>query len=320
MVKQEKKAMIEVKNLKKYFNAGKKDEVKAIDDISFNIYEGETFGLVGESGSGKSTTGRTLLKLEEITSGEVLFKGQNIEEVRKRKELLDFRNAMQMIFQDPYASLNPRLTVGNTIKGALDVHHIGENRQEREQMVKELIQAVGLDPSFTNRYPKELSGGQCQRVGIARALAVEPGLIIADEAISALDVSIQAQVVNLLIELKDSMNLTYLFIAHDLSMVRFISDRIGVMNSGKLLEIAPSNELYKAPLHPYTESLLSAIPVADPEEERYRERVSSDRSTHQYEENEKVAMYEIAPEHFVYCHADEIEDYQVKYKQLLQNA
>ena len=320
MANQEKNSIIEVKNLKKYFNAGKKDEVKAVDDISFNIYEGETFGLVGESGSGKSTTGRTLLKLEDITEGEILFKGQNIEDVRSRKELLNFRNAMQMIFQDPYASLNPRLTVGNTVKGALDVHRIGQNRREQDQMVKELIQAVGLDASFINRYPKELSGGQCQRVGIARALAVEPELIIADEAISALDVSIQAQVVNLLIELKKSMNLTYLFIAHDLSMVRFISDRIGVMNSGKLLEIASSDELYKAPLHPYTESLLSAIPVADPEEERHRQRVTYDRSTHQYEENEKVAMYEIAPEHFVYCHADEIEGYKIKYEQLLQNA
>lgn len=318
MTNASKHAIIEVKNLKKYYNHGRKDEVRAVDDISFDIYEGETFGLVGESGSGKSTTGRTLIKLEDITAGKISFKGKNIEKTRTRSELLSFRNAMQMIFQDPYASLNPRITVGNTIKGALDVHHIGRNRKERDQIVHQLLHDVGLDASFTNRYPKELSGGQCQRVGIARALAVKPELIIADEAISALDVSIQAQVVNLLIDLKESMNLTYLFIAHDLSMVRFISDRIGVMNSGKILEIAPAETLYRAPLHPYTESLLSAIPVADPEEERHRTRTTYDRATHQYEDMKGVDMHEIVPEHFVYCHKDEVEGYKRKYEELLQ--
>lgn len=309
--------IVQVKNLKKYFNYGKKNEVRAVDNITFNIYEGETFGLVGESGSGKSTTGRTLIKLEDITGGEVLFKGKNIQSITRRRDLLSFRNAMQMIFQDPYASLNPRLTIGNTVKGALDVHGIG-NPNERDNMVKELLEKVGLDASFANRYPKELSGGQNQRVGIARALAVEPELIIADEAISALDVSIQAQVVNLLIELKKTMNLTYLFIAHDLSMVRFISDRIGVMNSGKLLEVAPADEFYKAPLHPYTESLLSAIPVADPEVERHRTRTTYDPSTHQYENLDTIGMHEIAPEHYVYCHQNEIEDYKAKHQQLTQ--
>lgn len=312
--------IVEVKNLKKYFNAGKRNEVRAVNDVSFDIYEGETFGLVGESGSGKSTTGRTIIKLEDITEGEILFKGQNIEDIKNRKDTLEFRNAVQMIFQDPYASLNPRLTVSDTVRGSLDVHRIGKNRKERDKKVNELLEAVGLDSSFANRYPKELSGGQCQRVGIARALAVNPELIIADEAISALDVSIQAQVVNLLIDLKERLNLTYLFIAHDLSMVRFISDRIGVMNSGKILEIAPANELYKAPLHPYTESLLSAIPVADPEVERSRERIEYDRSTHMYENEANVGMYEIAPEHFVYCSEDEVEDYKRKYEKLLTHA
>lgn len=318
MTANEKNVVVEIKNLKKYFNAGKHDEVRAVNDVSFNIYEGETFGLVGESGSGKSTTGRVLIKLEEITDGEVLFKGEDITKIKSRKDILRFRNEMQMIFQDPYASLNPRLTVGSTIRGALDVHRIGNSIQERDSMVNELLVSVGLDNSFSNRYPKELSGGQCQRVGIARALAVEPELIIADEAISALDVSIQAQVVNLLIELKETMNLTYLFIAHDLSMVRFISDRIGVMNSGKLLEVAPANELYKAPLHPYTESLLSAIPIADPEIERHRKRTFYDTTTHEYEDDAEVGMHEIAPEHFVYCHPDEVQSYKEKYERLLQ--
>lgn|SRR5690625_2955903 len=313
-------SIIEVKNLKKYFNEGKHDEVRAVDDVSFNIYEGETFGLVGESGSGKSTTGRTLIKLEDITDGEILFRGENIEDIRNRKDTLEFRKAVQMIFQDPYASLNPRLTVSDTIRGALEVHNIGKSRQDRNKLVNDLLSSVGLSPAFANRYPKELSGGQNQRVGIARALAVSPDLVIADEAISALDVSIQAQVVNLLIDLKERLNLTYLFIAHDLSMVRFISDRIGVMNSGKLLEIAPANELYKAPLHPYTESLLSAIPVADPEEERHRSRIEYDRQTHMYENTEGVRMHEIAPEHFVYCSEEEVEPYKTKYEQLMAKA
>ena len=316
----EKKSLVEVRNLKKYFNLGKHNEVHAVDDVSFNIYEGETFGLVGESGSGKSTTGRTLIKLEDITEGEVLFEGTNIEEIKGRKNTLSFRKAIQMIFQDPYASLNPRLTVSDTIRGALEVHNIGKNRRDRDQRVRELLISVGLDPSFVNRYPKELSGGQCQRVGIARALAVEPDLIIADEAISALDVSIQAQVINLLIELKEEFNLTYMFIAHDLSMVRFISDRIGVMNSGKLLEIAPANDLYKAPLHPYTESLLSAIPVADPESESQRQRIKYDTSTHEYKDLENVSMHEISADHFVYCHADEVEKYKEKYASFKQLA
>ena len=310
-------SIIEIRNLKKYFNESKQDEVHAVDDVSFNIYEGETFGLVGESGSGKSTTGRTIIKLEDITDGEILFRGQNIEEIQNRKNTLKFRNAVQMIFQDPYASLNPRLTVGDTIRGALEVHKVGNTHQDRTKLVNDLLRSVGLSSSFANRYPKELSGGQNQRVGIARALAVKPDLVIADEAISALDVSIQAQVINLLIDLKKQLNLTYLFIAHDLSMVRFISDRIGVMNSGKILEIAPANELYKAPLHPYTESLLSAIPIADPEEERHRTRIKYNRNTHQYKNTPGVGMHEIAPEHFVYCSTEEVEAYSLKYDQLM---
>ena len=312
----QKTPIIEVIDFDKYYNPGRKNEVRAVNNISFEIYEGETFGLVGESGSGKSTTGRALCKLEEITSGKVYFKGQDIDNIRGRKETLKFRKSMQMIFQDPYASLNPRLTVDDNIRGALKVHKIDKTKKTRDEKVKNLLQSVGLSTSFSNRYPKELSGGQCQRVGIARALAVEPDLIVADEAISALDVSIQAQVINLLIDLKEELELTYLFIAHDLSMVRFISDRIGVMNSGRILEIAPADQLYKVPLHPYTESLLSAIPQADPESERVRTRVNYDSSVHKYINPEEAKMHEIAPGHFVYCQAHEIDHYEEKYEQL----
>lgn len=309
--------LIEVKNLKKYYNEGKNDEVRAVDSVTFNIYKGETFGLVGESGSGKSTTGRTLIKLEDITDGSVLYKGKDITEIKGGKELLDFRKSMQMIFQDPYASLNPRLTVKDTLAGAIDVHKLASSKGERNKLVNELLDAVGLNASFANRYPGEFSGGQAQRVGIARALAVKPEFIIADEAISALDVSIQAQVTNLLIDLKNQLNLTYLFIAHDLAMVRFISDRIGVMNDGKLLEVAPANELYQVPLHPYTESLLSAIPVADPELERSRTRKGYDRTHHYYQDDSNVYLHEIGPGHFVYCDDSEAQAYKDKYKKIL---
>ncbi len=314
-----KTSIVEFENFDKYYNPGKKNEVRAVNNISFEIYEGETFGLVGESGSGKSTTGRALCKLEDITSGTVRFKGQDIDQISGRKDTLKFRKSMQMIFQDPFASLNPRLTVDDNIRGALKVHKIETSKAALDERVKELLQSVGLNTSFSNRYPKELSGGQCQRVGIARALAVEPELIVADEAISALDVSIQAQVINLLIELKDKLELTYLFIAHDLSMVRFISDRIGVMNSGRILEIAPADQLYKVPLHPYTESLLSAIPVADPEVERERTRVTYDTSIHKYINPDEAKMFEIAPEHFVYCQAHELDHYKEKYKRLIES-
>ncbi|MEC6748988.1 ATP-binding cassette domain-containing protein [Marinilactibacillus sp. XAAS-LB27] len=315
---EQKKPIVEITGFKQYFNAGKKSEVRAVNDVSFNIYEGETFGLVGESGSGKSTTGRALIKLGDITGGQILYKGQDISKIRGRKKLLDFRKSMQMIFQDPYASLNPRITVKDIIGGALKVHGIYKNSKERTERVYELLEAVGLSKEFANRYPKEFSGGQCQRVGIARALAVEPDFIIADEAISALDVSIQAQVINLLKELKKENNLTYLFIAHDLSMVKYISDRIGVMNSGRMLEVAEADELYIAPLHPYTESLLSAIPTPDPENERNRVRTEYDPKYHQYDDLTKVGLHEIAPDHYIYCHENEIEVYRKKRERLLR--
>lgn len=314
----EKKPIVEIFGYKQYFNEGKRNEVRAVNDVSFNIYKGETFGLVGESGSGKSTTGRALIKLGDITGGQILYKGQDITKIKGRGNLLDFRKSMQMIFQDPYASLNPRITVKDIIGGALKVHGLYKNSSERNERVYELLEQVGLSKEFANRYPKEFSGGQCQRVGIARALAVEPDFIIADEAISALDVSIQAQVVNLLKELKKENNLTYLFIAHDLSMVKYISDRIGVMNSGRILEIAEADELYQAPLHPYTESLLSAIPTPDPELERNRIRTEYDPKYHQYEDLSKVGLHEIAPEHYIYCHQDEVELYRKKRDKLLR--
>lgn len=316
----EKKAIVEISALKQYFNEGKKNEVRAVNDVSFSIYEGETFGLVGESGSGKSTTGRALIKLSDITGGQIAYKGEDISQIKRRKDLLRFRKSMQMIFQDPYASLNPRLTVKEIIGGALKVHGMAKNGKELTERVHELLESVGLSKQFANRYPKEFSGGQCQRVGIARALAVEPDFIIADEAISALDVSIQAQVVNLLKELKEENNLTYLFIAHDLSMVKYISDRIGVMNRGRILEICEAEELYQAPLHPYTESLLSAIPTPDPETERNRVRTEYDPAYHHYEDVRNVKLHEIAPDHFIYCHKDEVALYKKKREKLLRQA
>ncbi|PRY79339.1 ABC transporter ATP-binding protein [Alkalibacterium olivapovliticus] len=314
------KPIVEIKEFKQYFNAGKKSEVRAVKDVSFSIYEGETFGLVGESGSGKSTTGRALIKLGDLTGGQITYKGQDISGIKRRKDLLKFRKSMQMIFQDPYASLNPRLTVKEIIGGALKVHGMSENSKERTERVYELLESVGLNRQFANRYPKEFSGGQCQRVGIARALAVEPDFIICDEAISALDVSIQAQVINLLIELKESNNLTYLFIAHDLSMVKYISDRIGVMNNGRILEVCEADELYIAPLHPYTESLLSAIPTPDPETERSRVRTEYDPAYHHYDDLDNVRLHEIAPEHYIYCHKDEVALYRKKREKLLKKA
>ena len=264
--------LLEVKNLKQYFNEGKSSEVRAIDGISFDIYRGETFGLVGESGCGKSTTGRTIIRLYDATDGEVLYDGVSVHANKSKSEVKALNQKMQMIFQDPYASLNPRMKVLDIIAEGLDVHGLAKNAKERKQKVVELLETVGLNKEHADRYPHEFSGGQRQRIGIARALAVNPEFIIADEPISALDVSIQAQVVNLLKDLQKEKGLTYLFIAHDLSMVKYISDRIGVMYFGKLVEMATADELYKNPLHPYTKSLLSAIPLPDPIYERSRVR------------------------------------------------
>lgn len=265
--------ILEIKNLKKHFSIDRKTVLKAVDGITFDIHKGETFGLVGESGCGKSTAGRTILGLYKETEGEVIFKGKNVHGKKSKNELKDLNQTMQMIFQDPYASLNPRMTVIDIISEGLDIHGLVENKKERTDRVNELLEVVGLNREHRNRYPHEFSGGQRQRIGIARALAVNPEFIIADEPISALDVSIQAQVVNLLQELQEEHNLTYLFIAHDLSMVRHISDRVGVMYLGNMVEISPSEDLYDNPLHPYTQILLSAVPVPDPDLERTRERI-----------------------------------------------
>ena len=269
---QERKKLVELKNVSLTFNKGKSNEVKAIDDVSFDIYEGEIFGLVGESGSGKTTIGRSVLKLSDIDSGTITFSGNEISSL-KGKDLHDFRKTAQMIFQDPQASLNGRMKIRDIIAEGIDIHKLAKSKEEREAKVKELIDLVGLNEDHLSRYPHEFSGGQRQRIGIARALAVNPHFIVADEPISALDVSIQAQVVNLMQKLQHEQGLTYLFIAHDLSMVKYISDRIGVMHWGKLLEVGPADEIYHNPIHPYTKSLLSAIPEPDPERERKRQHL-----------------------------------------------
>src|SRR5690625_3173570 len=304
----EKKKILEVKHLKQYFKNGR-NVTKAVDDVSFNIYEGETFGLVGESGSGKTTTGRSILQLYKPTSGEVIFEGKNVADLKSRADKLAFTRDAQMIFQDPYASLNPRMTVEDIIAEGLDIHHLVKNKDERTERVEELLETVGLNASHASRFPHEFSGGQRQRIGIARALAVEPKFIVADEPISALDVSIQAQVVNLMIELQKKRGLTYLFIAHDLSMVKFISDRIGVMHYGKLLEVGPADDVYDRPLHDYTKSLISAVPIPDPEVERSRTRIPYDVQKEEGDGKERT-MHEIRPGHFVRCSDDEVAHYQ----------
>mgnify|MGYP001363875094 CR=1 FL=1 len=246
--------------------------IKAVDGVDFALYRGETLGLVGESGCGKSTTGRAILQLHRPTAGKVVFEGKDLTQTQG-EELRKMRRRMQMIFQDPYASLNPRMTVGSIVGEPLEVHGIGSGRKDRQERVQNLLKTVGLNPYFVNRYPHEFSGGQRQRIGIARALAVNPAFIVCDEPISALDVSIQAQIINLLEDLQDELNLTYLFIAHDLSVVRHISDRIAVMYLGKIAEVADRDELYANPMHPYTQALLSAVPIPDPKIENERRRI-----------------------------------------------
>ena len=270
--------LLEVKNLKKYFNLrggflfqSSSGIIKAVDDISFSIKEGETFGLVGESGCGKSTTARVILRLIQCSSGSVIYDGEDLFGLNN-KQMFKLRKNIQIIFQDPYASLSPRMTIGDIVSEPLEIHKIG-NRSKRIKRVKELLDVVGLNPEHLNRYPHEFSGGQRQRIGIARALALTPRLLLCDEPVSALDVSVQAQILNLLADLQKEFNLTYLFIAHDLSVVKHVSDKVGVMYLGKLVEIADSVDLYSKPLHPYTMGLLSAVPIPDPELERQRKRI-----------------------------------------------
>jgi oligopeptide transport system ATP-binding protein len=274
----DKKPLVRVENLTKHFPITRGlifqkqvGAVQAVDGLNFEIYQGETFGMVGESGCGKSTTGRAILQLHKPTAGKVFYEDTELTTATPQT-MQHMRRNMQIIFQDPYASLNPRMTVGNIIAEPLDVHNIGTNEERRER-VQDLLRLVGLNPYFVNRYPHEFSGGQRQRIGVARALALEPKFIVCDEPISALDVSIQAQVVNLLEKLQDELGLTYLFIAHDLSMVRHISNRVSVMYLGKMVELATRDELYANPLHPYTQALLSAVPIPDPVKESKRKRI-----------------------------------------------
>ena len=318
-MEEQKTPLIQVQHLKKYFNAGRKNEVKAIDDISFDIYEGETVGLVGESGCGKTTTGRIILGLYDKTDGTVLYRGKDVHSM-SRSERYEFKKKAQIVFQDPYSSLDPRMTVADIIAEGIDIHHLAKNKQERLEKIYYYLDAVGLNESHASRFVHEFSGGQRQRIGIARALALEPEFIMLDEPISALDVSIQAQVVNLLIKLQKEKGLTYLFVAHDLAMVKHISDRIVVMYLGTVVETASSDKLYAKPLHPYTQTLISAIPIPDPilEQKRAAETIQGEatvvgatkgcrfhpRCKYATERCscEMPELREVEPGHFAACH------------------
>jgi len=313
-----KEVLLKVEHLCQYFKIGKK-ELKAVDDISFDIYKGEVFGLVGESGCGKTTTGRSIIKLYNITSGDIYFKDRKIStgnyKNKKEKKEIDrskITDHIQMIFQDPIASLNPRMTVKEIISEGLIIKGVKDNKYILDK-VYETLETVGLVKEHATRYPHEFSGGQRQRIGIARAIIMEPDLIIADEPISALDVSIQAQIINLLNELREKFELTILFIAHDLSVVKYFCDRIGVMYNGKIVEMASSDDLFKNPIHPYTKSLLSAIPLPDPVYEKQRRRIIYNPLIEHDYSSDKPIMREIKKNHFVYCNDFEERVYRENY-------
>ena len=332
--------LVQVEHLKEYFPVragfGRTIPLKAVDNVSFSIRPGETLGLVGESGCGKTTVGRTLLQLYKPTGGRIIFDGQVIYDSgeqydengrlkvdangkpilgkKVQVDMLPYRKQMQMVFQDPYSSLNPRMTVEDIIGEPLDVHKLCKNKKERRERVMELMELVGLNAEHAMRYPHEFSGGQRQRIGVARAVVMNPELIIADEPVSALDVSIQAQVINLLNDLRHKLGLTILFIAHDLSVVKYFSDRIGVMYFGKMVELATSDELFAHPLHPYTKSLLSAIPLPDPHYEKQRKRIKYEPLAEHDYSVDKPSMREVAPGHFVQCNDAEFARYQAELK------
>ena len=301
-----KKPLLEVKGLKQYFRINRKFTVKAVDGVSFQIYPGETYGLVGESGSGKSTIGRSIIRLYEPTAGEVVFGGNNISGKLSVKDTQHLRTKMQMIFQDPMACLNPRKKVLDIIAQGLDIHHLYSSREERKDKVYRILDMVGLSHEHAGRYPHQFSGGQRQRIGIARALIMNPDLIIADEAISALDVSIQAQVVNLMKDIQMKTGTAYLFIAHDLSMVKYISDRIGVLHLGHLVETGTKDEIFSHPIHPYTKSLLSAIPQPNPTVEKKRVSLSYDYNTSGIDYH-KGSQQHVGGQHYVLAAPEELK-------------
>ena len=303
-----KEPLLKVEGLKQYFRVSSKYTVKAVEGVSFEIYPGETYGLVGESGSGKSTIGRSIIRLYDPTAGKMIFDGTDISVKMSRAGNNKLRTQMQMIFQDPMASLNPRKKIGDIIGEGIDIHKMYKNNAEREEKIKAILQKVGLAPEHVTRYPHQFSGGQRQRVGIARALIMNPKLIIADECISALDVSIQAQVVNLMKDIQQETGTAYLFIAHDLSMVKYISDRIGVLHLGHLLETGTTEEIFENPVHPYTKSLLSAIPAPNPVVEKQRIALSYDYKTSGIDYN-KGTSHLVDGSHYVKCTDDEFREW-----------
>ncbi|SFU52480.1 MULTISPECIES: ABC transporter ATP-binding protein [Butyrivibrio] len=298
--------LLEVEGLRQYFPVSKTFTVKAVENVSFKVYPGETYGLVGESGSGKSTIGRSIIRLYDPTDGKITFDGMDISGKMNKETKENLRVQMQMIFQDPMASLNPRKKIKDIIGEALDIHHVCKSKEERDKKVEAILNKVGLAKEHADRYPHQFSGGQRQRVGIARALILNPKLVIADECISALDVSIQAQVVNLMKDIQEELGTAYLFIAHDLSMVKYISDRIGVLHLGHLLETGTTDEIFNNPIHPYTKSLLSAIPIPNPELEKNREAISYDYKTSGLDYN-KGTEHLVDGTHFVKCTDEEFE-------------